>query len=109
MLSCRVQGKFIETALFSHLQVHHNPARARRLRVSFRETSRNQPARLVLEGANFTKLQSGEFVLDFPEDCAVESDIVQVRCTGTGMAELSSGPMAMAEATLVESMLQYWP
>ena len=30
MLSCRVQGKFIEQSLFSHLLEHHNAQQARR-------------------------------------------------------------------------------
>lgn len=59
MLSCRVQGKFIEQAFFAHLQAEHNPQRAARVRVNFRETKRNQPARQALEEAGFHKDEQG--------------------------------------------------
>jgi FkbH-like protein len=55
MLSCRVQGKLIEQAFFCHLKEHHNPHHATILHVNFRETSRNKPARDVLESLHFTK------------------------------------------------------
>ncbi len=44
MLSCRVQSKFIEQALFSHLLEHHNSGRAKAIRVNFKKTDRNTPA-----------------------------------------------------------------
>ncbi len=59
MLSCRVQGKFIEQALFSHLLEHHNPEQARAIWVNFRQTDRNTPARGVLDKLGF-RACSGE-------------------------------------------------
>jgi len=40
MLSCRVQAKFIEQALFSHLLAHHNPGAAEAIWVNFKKTDR---------------------------------------------------------------------
>ncbi|MGH7932175.1 MAG: HAD-IIIC family phosphatase [Candidatus Binataceae bacterium] len=53
MLSCRVQGKFIEQALFSHLLEHHNAQQARTVWVNFQQTDRNTPARGVLDALGF--------------------------------------------------------
>jgi FkbH-like protein len=53
MLSCRVQGKFLEQAFFSHLLEHHNQNRSLGLRVNFLPTARNRPAQQVLESMGF--------------------------------------------------------
>ncbi len=45
MLSCRVQGKFIEQAFFDHLTHGEHGERTRRLWVNFQSTARNAPAR----------------------------------------------------------------
>jgi FkbH-like protein len=58
MLSCRVQGKFIEQAFFHHLVAHHNPDAAAILVVNFRPTDRNKPAQQVLETLGFRKCDS---------------------------------------------------
>ena len=42
MLSCRVQGKFIEQAFFHHLVKHHNSQNAKALWVNYHETARNR-------------------------------------------------------------------
>ena len=52
MLSCRVQGKFIEQALFDHLARRPDWA-ARRMDVRFVPTTRNGAARAVLEALGF--------------------------------------------------------
>ncbi len=49
MLSCRVQGKFVETAFFRHLIETHGLPAAERLVVDYRPTARNTPALRVLE------------------------------------------------------------
>jgi FkbH-like protein len=59
MLSCRVQGKLIEKALFHHLLERHNPYSATKLWVNFRSTSRNQPAQKVLESLGFRPCDAG--------------------------------------------------
>ncbi len=53
MLSCRVQSKFIEQALFSHLLEHHNPGGAKAIWVNFKKTDRNTPAYNVLCAIGF--------------------------------------------------------
>jgi FkbH-like protein len=53
MLSCRVQSKFIEQALFSHLLAHHNPGSAKAIWVNFKKTDRNTPAHNVLRAIGF--------------------------------------------------------
>jgi FkbH-like protein len=55
MLSCRVQGRLIEQAFFSHLLEHHNPDGAENIWINFRETPRNKPAHLVLKSLGFTE------------------------------------------------------
>lgn len=74
MLSCRVQGKFIEQALLHHL-VEKGPRPVDSVRVNFRPTDRNQAARMVLEklGLEADEAASayrksyvpGEFTTDF--------------------------------------------
>jgi FkbH-like protein len=53
MLSCRVQKKCIEQAFFHYLFEHNNPEGISRLRVNFKPTERNMPARQVLESLGF--------------------------------------------------------
>jgi FkbH-like protein len=60
MLSCRVQGKFIEQGLFSHLFEHHNPYAAPSIWVNFQPTERNTPARQVLESLGFEQYGSSQ-------------------------------------------------
>jgi FkbH-like protein len=54
MISCRIQGKGIEQALFCYLVGDHFEQPAHRLVVNFRATERNAPARSVLESLEFT-------------------------------------------------------
>jgi FkbH-like protein len=58
MLSCRVQGKFVEQALFAHLA--RRPGwNARFVEVNFVPTARNGAARAVLEALGFAESASG--------------------------------------------------
>lgn len=52
MLSCRVQGKLIEKALLHHLCSRPGWS-ARSVKINFRETDRNAPARAVLTELGF--------------------------------------------------------
>lgn len=52
MLSCRVQSKSIEEAFFNHLRMSGHGDR-RPIRVRFRQTERNTPARRVLDELGF--------------------------------------------------------
>jgi len=73
MLSCRVQGKFVESALFDHLCSRSDPP-ANRIEVNFRKTDRNVPAQQVLEKLGFDinspaplcrDVAGGTFAVDF--------------------------------------------
>jgi len=57
MLSCRVQGKLLERALFQHVVESHNRDGLRRVLVNFRKTARNKPAQLVLESLGFRPVE----------------------------------------------------
>lgn len=81
MLSCRVQGKFIEQAFFDHLTRDANRAngrKPRRLWVNFHPTARNTPARQTLESLEFRPGADGEGlwldVADHPLTC----DFIQI-------------------------------
>jgi len=52
MLSCRVQGKFVEQALLWCL-AENGPRPVNRIRVTFRQTERNKAAQMVLEKLGF--------------------------------------------------------
>jgi FkbH-like protein len=85
MLSCRVQGKFIEQAFFHHLVEHHNPENVKRVWVNFHETARNKPAQQVLEALGFQKntltsdeLPGGVIHVSANE---LQCDFVRVQCS----------------------------
>ncbi|MGH8013241.1 MAG: HAD-IIIC family phosphatase [Candidatus Binataceae bacterium] len=84
MLSCRVQGKFIEQALFAHLMKHHNRAGASAVWVNFMPTERNTPARAVLESLGFRACDAGSngsqagAILGDPQKLAC--DFISVSC-----------------------------
>jgi FkbH-like protein len=81
MLSCRVQGKMIEQAFFSHLHSRHNPQGVGRLWVNFKQTKRNEPARQALEAARFKKLElEGSFVRECEPKDPMDGDVVHVKC-----------------------------
>ena len=84
MLSCRVQGKFIEQALFSHLLEHHNAKQAQAIWVNFRQTERNTPARGVLDALGFRACAIREdsfaegMISRLPE--MLKCDFIRVNC-----------------------------
>lgn len=53
MLSCRVQGKHLERALFQHLVMSHSASGSPKLRINFHSTGRNTPAKNTLESLGF--------------------------------------------------------
>jgi predicted enzyme involved in methoxymalonyl-ACP biosynthesis len=53
MLSCRVQGRFIEQAFFNYLVNIPRRQKPQSLWVNFKPTGRNIPAQQVLESLNF--------------------------------------------------------
>lgn len=83
MLSCRVQGKLLERALFLHLMDSHNPDGLARLWVNFQPTTRNKPAQQVLESLGFRALASESsdsrgMELNNPE--ALRSEVIRLDC-----------------------------
>lgn len=85
MLSCRVQGKFVEQAFFHHLVEHHNASGTGKLWVNFQQTARNKPAQQVLESLGFEKCVPATDLL--PEGVIhrtandLKCDFVEVRCS----------------------------
>jgi FkbH-like protein len=80
MLSCRVQGKLVEQALFTHLESHHRQGDPRRLVVNFVETKRNQAARQALEMAGLRRLENQEGYGREIEERIDEAEIVRISC-----------------------------
>lgn len=81
MLSCRIQGKFIEQALFSFL-VRQHPAKT--LRVKFRKTKSNGAAYSVLTQAGLSEVAEG-FVLDMSKG-ALTCDFIHIVGKETAVA-----------------------
>ena len=53
MLSCRVQGKFVEQAFFDWIVRHPRFGAPKRLWINFHKTEKNQPAQQVLDAIQF--------------------------------------------------------
>jgi FkbH-like protein len=102
MLSCRVQGKLIEQAFFSHLEKYHNPGGASRVRVNFTETERNRPARQALEAAQFTKLEGASAFTRELGQAKLDYGVIRVRCS----AHCTSGGEFVATGDRVDSSRQ---
>jgi FkbH-like protein len=60
MLSCRVQGRFIEQAFFNYLVNAQDGEKPQSLWVNFQPTGRNMPAQQVLESLHFSPCSSGK-------------------------------------------------
>lgn len=60
MLSCRVQGRFIEQAFFNYLVCSQNGQQPQQLWVNFEPTKRNIPAQQVLENLHFEPCSSSK-------------------------------------------------
>lgn len=67
MLSCRVQGKFIEQALLYRLLTLAGPE-VTAIRIEFRQTDRNRAAQLVLEKLGFMQSADGSYARNVPQD-----------------------------------------
>lgn len=73
MLSCRVQGKFIEQALFWRLAEDGERPPAKAVVVNFKRTDRNRAAEMVLEKLGFATDADGPLRRDIaPGDLAVD-------------------------------------
>ena len=72
MLSCRVQGKFVEQALFWYLTQSSGP-QANAIEVNFKRTERNRAAEMVLEKLGFEMNSESKFCRKVsPGDLAVD-------------------------------------
>jgi FkbH-like protein len=102
MLSCRVQGKYLEQAFFHHLVKHHNPEGATVLWVNFHGTARNRPAQQVLESLSFRKCNpASDRLLDgvvHTSPASLQCDFIQVHCSASGseVVKTSLEPIATA-------------
>lgn len=84
MLSCRIQGRSIEQALFGHLLSHHSLPGADTILVQFRKTERNMPAQMVLDSLGFRtdgNEESGGMILKI--ESPMQCDFIDVRCSET--------------------------
>jgi len=85
MLSCRVQSKFIEQALFSHLLANHNPTHANAIWVNFKRTDRNTPAYNVLCAIGFRPCDAVRDGIDqgmiLQTSEPLRCDFIAVRCS----------------------------
>jgi len=64
MLSCRVQGKYIEKALFSYLIKNETKINLKNIRITFKQTERNTPAFEVLTKLGFEQSTDNILNLD---------------------------------------------
>lgn len=88
MLSCRVQGKFIEQAFFHHLIERHYSG-AKRLWLNFHRTDRNTPALNVLTTLGFVEDPSGGMAIDLGPD-SLKCDFIETRCGDCIRSEASA-------------------
>ena len=77
MLSCRVQGKFIEKALLHHLCMRPG-WNVRRVQVAFKATERNAPARNVLRELGFEETDEGVLERDVAPDRFAVGDLIRI-------------------------------
>ena len=96
MLSCRVQAKNIELALISHVVERHNPGRAARIWVNYRQTARNAPARQVLESLSFVKDASGQGMSRTFAPGELACDYIRIKCSSCAMQGTSEHPYIVA-------------
>ena len=88
MLSCRVQGKFVEQALFTHLARRPGWS-ARFVEVNFVPTARNGAARAVLDALGFAETEKGLLRREIGA-CEAAPDIVR----GEGSWDQALSPVA---------------
>ncbi len=83
MLSCRVQGRFIEQAFFSYLVNIHDIRKLRSLWVNFSPTGRNVPAQQVLESLNFVPCSPENGLRVDLHSCKLDCDFISVQSSFT--------------------------
>jgi len=88
MVSCRVQGKFLEQAFFSHLLAKHNPSRSSIVRVNYTPTAKNTPARKVLETIGFRQEREEGMILTAAQ--GLRCDFIRLECAQCESAPCST-------------------
>jgi len=78
MLSCRVQGKFIEKAFFNYLLTSQNVTTPCSLWVNYKESSRNKPAAQVLEALGFARHETDAGLWLKPSAIPLTCDFMRV-------------------------------
>jgi FkbH-like protein len=81
MLSCRVQGRFVEQAFFHELAGRYGPYQ--RISVNYQDTGRNTPAQQVLLTIGFVPLAEGGMALDLQEK-DLACDFIDIECDVAG-------------------------
>ncbi len=112
MLSCRVQGKLLEQAFFSHLFEHHNPDGFECLWVNFQETARNKPARRVLELLGFRRgVPSGAAAAGMICEAhdSLRCGFIQVLCSADPRRARVASALAQDQAIQDTSKDANWP
>lgn len=85
MLSCRVQGRFVEHALFSHVSHECAGQPAKAIWVNFNPTDRNKPAQNVLNSMGFRSCRAGidevgtGMILDLSNP--LKCDFIKITCS----------------------------
>lgn len=93
MLSCRVQGRFIEQAFFNYLVCSQSGEKPASLWVNFKPTSRNVPAQQVLESLHFGPSPSGKGL-------CLDLNVQSLDCTFISVASLSA---SKGDASLMQA------
>jgi predicted enzyme involved in methoxymalonyl-ACP biosynthesis len=78
MLSCRVQGRFVEQAFFNELV--RRDVGVCRVWVNFHPTGRNLPAQQVLQAIGFEELPGGTGMALDPRNTKLDCDFIDIRC-----------------------------
>lgn len=83
MLSCRVQGRFIEQAFFNFLVALQSGQKPQTLWVNFEPTGRNIPAQQVLESLHFEPCSS-------EQGLRVDLNVHSLDCTFISVTSLAT-------------------
>lgn len=94
MLSCRVQGKFVEQAFFEAVLRDQNE----RLYVNFRDTGRNVPARKVLQALGFVEDEAGMLLEQALDRLRCDFIEVEFQVSGAATNDLVPGAVAAIPA-----------
>ncbi len=86
MLSCRVQGRFVEKAFFAFLAGSWAGGAVDRLVVRFRPTDRNGPARTVLEGMGFQPVEAEQGLVLGVSGEVLRCELIRVVGEGPGLS-----------------------